>query len=334
MNPSEGPVWVFAEGDTSGLQRVSLELIGHGRKLADKLGVALEVTFIGFDLQDNIKDIFAAGADRVFVADDQILRIYQSEVYSEILTALAQERKPSIFLIGSTWIGIELAPLVAAELGTGLTAHCIELTIDEGGNLDQRVPAYGGMISIKCPEKRPQMATVASGVFPTPEIDPNRVGEIVNLEIPDHRPLHVETLEIVRQKFEGVPLELATVIVAGGAGAGDMEGWELIAKLAEALGAALGSTRPAVDEGWTTLDTMIGQSGKIVNPEIYLGVGLSGEQQHMVGISGAKVMFAINNDPKAPVFELVDFGVVDDCKEFIPVLIEKIKQHQATAIVL
>lgn len=334
MTASEGPVWVFAESDSRGIRSVSLELIGHGRQLADKLDVDLEVVIVGFGIQDQVKDLTAAGADRVYVADDRILQVYQPELYANILTVLAKERTPSIILLGSTWIGIELAPLVAAELGTGLTAHCTELNIDEDGNLDQRVPAYGGLLSIKCPQKRPQMATVAGGVFPIPELDANRTGEIVNIEIHDHRPDRVETLEIVREQFEGVPLESAPVIVAGGAGAGDVEGWGQIVSLAETLGAALGSTRPAVDEGWTPLDTMIGQSGKMVNPEIYIGVGLSGEQQHMVGISGAKVMFAINNDPKAPVFELVDFGIVDDCKEFIPVLIERIKAHQATAIVL
>jgi electron transfer flavoprotein alpha subunit len=177
------------------------------------------------------------------------------------------------------------------------------------------------------------MATVAGGVFSIPEYDTSRSGEIVNLEIPDIQGQKVETLEIVREKFEGVPLESASVIVAGGAGAGDLDGWHEIVGLSEVLNAAIGSTRPAVDEGWTALDTMIGQSGKMVNPDVYIGIGLSGEQQHMVGITGAKVMFAINSDPIAPVFELVDFGVVDDCREFIPVLIEKINNHHAIATV-
>lgn len=333
MKAAEGPVWVLAESDAGGVLRVSLELISHARKLAGSLQVDLEVIFLGVDLGDFTKDLFAAGADRVFVADDPSLAMYQPEIYSSILTVLAEQQKPSIFLIGSTWIGIELAPLIAAALGTGLTAHCTELFIDEDGNLEHRVPAYGGLLSIKCPEKRPQMATVAGGVFSIPEFDTSRSGEIVNLEIPDLQTQRVETLEIIREKSEGVPLESAQVIVAGGAGAGDIKGWQQIVGLAETLNAALGSTRPAVDEGWSTLDTMIGQSGKMVNPDIYIGIGLSGEQQHMVGITGAKVLFAINNDPNAPVFELVDFGAVDDCREFIPLLIEKIKDHQATAIV-
>jgi electron transfer flavoprotein alpha subunit len=226
-------------------------------------------------------------------------------------------------------MGRELAPLVAARLETGLTAHCIDLVLDENGILQQKVPAYGGLISIVCPEARPQMATVAKGVFPTPLPDGARAGKIVSLDVPDHLPQRVQTVEIIREEPEGVPLESAAVVVAGGAGAGNRAGWGMIADLACALNAALGSTRPAVDEGWIELETMIGQSGKMVSPEVYIGVGLSGEQQHMVGITNARVMVTINNDEKAPIFEQVDLGIVDDCREFIPVFIKKVKEYQA-----
>ena len=231
-------------------------------------------------------------------------------------------------LIGSTTTGRELAPLVAARLKTGLTAHCIDLVLDENKILEQRVPAYGGLLAITCPERRPQMATVARGVFPTPKLDENRTGEIVPLDIPKEIPGRIQTLEIIREEPEGVPLESAPIVVAGGAGARDLEGWRKIADLAKALNAALGCTRPAVDEGWAGLETMIGQSGKMVSPELYIGVGLSGELQHMVGIVDAQVMVAINNDPQSPVFEQVDYGIVDDCREFVPVLLDKIKEYQ------
>jgi len=147
--------------------------------------------------------------------------------------------------------------------------------------------------------------------------------------VPDELPRRVQTLEIVREEPEGVPLESAPIVVAGGAGVGDLEGWRQIAELAKVLNGALGCTRPAVDEGWAGMETMIGQSGKMVSPELYIGVGLSGEQQHMVGIVGAKVMVAINNDPHAPIFEQVDYGIIDDCREFVPVLIDKIREYQA-----
>ena len=321
MESKSSPVWVIAEQIDGRILTVSLQLIGQARKLADELETSVEAVLLGDKLDGQTQPLFAAGADRVYLGNDPELSSYQPEAYTEIIVKLAKERQPEIVLVGSTFMGRELAPLVAARLETGLTAHCIDLVLDENKILEQRVPAYGGLISIVCPEKRPQMATVARGVFPDPELDENRTGEVVPLDVPDDLPRRIQTLEIVREEPEGVPLESAPIVVAGGAGAGDLEGWRQIAELANALNAALGCTRPAVDEGWAGLETMIGQSGKMVSPELYIGVGLSGEQQHTVGIAEAQIMVAINNDPKSPVFEQVDYGIVDDCREFVPVLI-------------
>jgi electron transfer flavoprotein alpha subunit len=322
------PIWVLAEVEGTGLHSVSLELVGRGRVLADEMNTSLEVLLLGEDLGPYPGELISSGADRVLVWDDVGLAQYQAERYVDLIVSLAIQREPEIFMIGSTWTGIELAPLAAARLGTGLTAHCTDLLLTSDGLLDQRVPAYGGVLSILCPEKRPQMATVAQGVFPVPTPDRDRVGEIEYLEVSEPSALRVENLEFVYEELEGVPLESASLIVAGGAGAGDEEGWHQIVDLASALNAGLGSTRPAVDEGWTTLETMIGQSGKMVSPDIYLGIGLSGEQQHMVGIIGAKIMLAVNNDPKSPIFEQVDIGVVDDCRAFIPVLLDRIRAYR------
>ena len=321
-------VWVISDQIDCQLQSVSLQLIGQARNLADQLETSVETILLGDNIEQQARQLIAAGADRVYLGNAPELEVYQPELYAEIVVNLAREHQPDIILMGSTDMGRELAPLVAARLKTGLTAHCIDLVLDKDMILEQRIPAYGGLLSIVCPEKRPQMATIAAGVFPKPELDESRTGEIILLEIPDKIPGRIQTLEIVRKEPEGVSIESAPIVVAGGAGAGDPEGWRKIADLAETLNAALGSTRPAVDEGWIELETMIGQSGKMVSPELYIGVGLSGELQHMVGIVGAKVMVAINNDAKSPVFEQVDFGIVDDCREFVPVLIEKIMEYQ------
>ncbi len=323
-----GPVWVIAEQIEGRVRAVSFQLIGHARKLADELGAPVEVILLGESLDEPAQQLIAAGADTVYLGDDPDLAFYHPEIYTEMIVRLAQERQPEIMLIGSTPMGRELPALVAARLRTGLTAHCIDLVLNENMILEQKVPGYGGLISIICPERRPQMATAARGVFPSPELDTSRPGRVAPLVVPKEIPHRIETLEIVREEPEGVPLESAAVVVAGGAGAGDPGGWREIQGLARVLNAALGSTRPAVDEGWTELETMIGQSGKVVSPELYLGVGLSGELQHMVGIVGAKVMVAVNNDAKSPVFEQVDYGIVDDCREFVPVLIEKIREYQ------
>jgi len=328
MGTDHSAVWVIAEQIDCHIQSVSLQLIGRARKLADQLQSSVEAILLGDKIEEQARQLIAAGADRVYLGNAPELEVYQPELYTEIVVKLAGEHQPEIILIGSTDMGRELAPLVAARLKTGLTAHCIDFVLDKELILEQRIPAYGGLLSIVCPEKRPQMATAAKGVFPAPEPDDSRTGETIMIDIPTHLPGRVKTVEVIREEPEGVPLETATTIVAGGAGAGDNEGWNDISELAATLNAALGSTRPAVDEGWTELETMIGQSGKMVSPEVYIGVGLSGEQQHMVGIVGAQVMIAINNDAKSPIFEQVDYGVVDDCREFIPELIKKIRAYQ------
>jgi len=328
MQSKGGPVWVVAEQIDCRLLDVSLQLIGKARQLADELGVAVEAVFLGDNIENQVPQLFAAGAEKVYLGNAPELAFYQPEMYTRMIVDLADRRRPEIILLGSTSMGRELAPLVAAGLHTGLTAHCIDLVLDDNGILEQQIPAYGGLLSIICPEKRPQMATVAKGVFPKPAMDESRSGEVVALEIPQDLPGRVQTLEIVREEPEGVPLESASIVVAGGAGAGDPQGWRKIGELARVLNAALGCTRPAVDEGWAELETMIGQSGKMVNPELYIGVGLSGELQHMVGIVEARMMIAINNDDKSPVFEQVDLGIVDDCREFVPVFIEKLKEYQ------
>jgi electron transfer flavoprotein alpha subunit len=326
---SPGPVWVIAEQADGRLLTVSLQVLGRARQLADRLGTHLGAILLGDRVGEAARQLVAAGADRVYLGDAPHLAIYQPEAYTEIAVELARDHQPDILLLGSTSMGRELAPLVAARLETGLTAHCIDLLLDDNGILEQQVPAYGGLISIICPEQRPQMATIAKGVFPNPEPDESRVGEIVRLDIPEDVFRHVQNLEIVREEPKGVPLENAQIVVAGGAGVGDAAGWQSIAELAHVLNAGLGSTRPVVDEGWTELETMIGQSGKMVSPTLYIGVALSGEQQHMVGITDAQVMVAVNNDENAPVFEQVDFGIVDDCREFIPVFIKKVKEYQS-----
>jgi len=323
-----GPVWVIAEQIDCRLLSVSTQLIGQARKLADQLNTSVETILLGDDIEKQTQQLIAAGADRVYLGNAPELAFYHPETYTEIIANLTGEYRPEIILIGSTAMGRELAPLVAARLKTGLTAHCIDLVLDEDRNLEQRIPAYGGLLSIICPQRRPQMATVAGGVFAAPEPDEARSGDIIEVRVPDTVSDRIKTLEVVRDEPQGVSLESADIVVAGGAGAGDLDGWKKIIDLANTLKGALGSTRPAVDEGWTELSTMIGQSGKMVNPQLYIGVGLSGEQQHLVGVVEARVMVAINNDGRSPVFDQVDFGIVDDCREFVPVLIQKIKAYQ------
>ena len=328
MGINHRAVWVIAEQIDCRIPSVSFQLIGQARKLADELETTVESVLLGDHIQEQAQQLIAAGADKVYLGISPELKLYQPELYTEMIVKLAKERQPTIMLIGSTSMGRELAPLIAARLQTGLTAHCIDLVLDENNVLEAKIPAYGGLLSIICPQKRPQMATVAQGVFPKPELDENRTGKIISLDILADIPRRLQTLEVVREASDGISLESAPIVVAGGAGAGDPEGWCKIADLAKLLNAALGCTRPAVDECWADLETMIGQSGKMINPELYIGVGLSGEQQHMVGIADAQIMVAINSDAKSPVLDQVDYGIVDDCREFLPEFIKKIKEYQ------
>jgi electron transfer flavoprotein alpha subunit len=328
MKNEQAPVWVIAEQVDCRVLSVSFQLIGQARKLADALDTTVESVILGDHIEDQAQQLIAAGADKVYMGLSPQLEFYQSDIYTEIIVKLAKKRLPAIMLIGSTSMGRELAPLIAARLQTGLTAHCIDLVLDADNVLEAKIPAYGGLLSIICPQRRPQMATVAQGVFPTPDLDENRTGAVIPLDIISDIPQRIQTLEVIREASDGIPLESAPIVVAGGAGAGDKEGWNKIAELAGTLNAALGCTRPAVDEGWADLETMIGQSGKMISPELYIGVGLSGEQQHMVGIADARIMVAINSDARSPVFEQVDYGIVDDCRAFIPELIKKIREYQ------
>jgi len=325
-NNQNGAVWVLAELKNGVPHPVSLQLIGKARILADKLGACVETVLLGEQLKEPARLLIESGADTVYMADSINLAVYQSDVYASILSDLVKQQNPEIFLLGSTFMGRELAPILAVKLETGLTAHCIDLVLKDNMVLDQQIPAYGGLISILCPERRPQMATVASGVFATPEPDSSRSGEIVNIELPSGIQNRARVLEIVKEETGKQSLEEATFIVAGGIGTGNEKGWNSLQELSETLRAALGCTRPVVDEGWAELETMIGQSGKMVSPQYYLGAGLSGELQHMVGIKGAQLMIAVNNDSKSPVFEQVDIGIIEDCATFIPLLVAKINE--------
>ena len=328
MEKATGPVWVIAEQRDCRIRSVSLQLMGQASELANQMNSEAEAVLLGDRMEGRVDTLFAAGARRVYLGNHSLLVHYEPELYLEAIVRLAETHQPEILLIGSTAMGRELAPMLAARLKTGLTAHCIDLVLGEDRILEQRIPAYGGLLSIVCPHQRPQMATIAKGVFPMPESAGRSSGKVVPVEMPHLPSRRLKTVEVVHQTPDDVPLDTADIVVAGGAGAGDSEGWQQIAELAGLLNAGLGCTRPAVDEGWAPLESMIGQSGCMVSPQLYIGVGLSGEQQHMVGITGAKLMVAINSDERSPVFDQVDVGIVEDCRSFLPLLIKALKAYR------
>jgi electron transfer flavoprotein alpha subunit len=232
--------------------------------------------------------------------------------------------------LGATGLGLELAPRLAARLNTGLSAHCLDLKLDAQGHLLALVPGWGGGVvaTIKCPEHRPQMATVMPGVMKKGKPSP-RSGQVISLAIAaDLDVSGPQVLEVYREEPKEMPLEQAEVVVAGGFGIGGQEGWQLLEELAGLLGGAVGATRPPVDEGWAAEEQMIGQSGKTVRPRLYIGVGVSGMSHHVVGMDGSEFVVAINSDPQAPIFAVADLVLVGDYREILPPLMEEIRQRR------
>lgn len=304
-------VWVFAEQRNGELQKVSLELLGEGRKIADKLGVKLTALLLGENVKTLANTLGEHGADEVLVADNALLKNYTTDGF----LSLARSH-------------ITLGPRVAARLSTGLTADCTQLDVEvENGDLLATRPAFGGnlMATIACPDHRPQMATVRPGVFAkvdTPKAD-FKVEEVaVSLEASDIR---TEIVEIVKAKKDIVDISEANFIVSGGRGVGSAENFELLKELAEVLGGTVAASRGAVDKGWLDRDYQVGQTGKTVRPNIYIACGISGAIQHSAGMQDSDMIIAINKDETAPIMKLADYAIVGDLTKVVPELIAQFK---------
>jgi len=325
-------VFVFCETHEGKLRSVGLELITEGRVLADKLGEKLVAILIGQGIEKHAQTLIHHGADHVLVVDGKIFADYTTDAYTIAMTSLIAPRKPAVVLYGATNNGRDLAPRVAARLSLGLTADCTGLDIDENRQLVQTRPAFGGniMAEIISPYTRPQMATVRPNVFKPKEPDTSRTGEIekVNIEV---SPVQVRTrvVEKVNEIVEGMKsVEEADIIVCSGRGIKDPANLELPKQLASLLDAAIGGSRPIVDMGWLPPTQQVGQSGRTVCPKLYFALGISGQIQHLAGMSSSDIIVAINKDPEAPIFKSADYGIVGDAMEVLPAINDAIKQVQ------
>ncbi len=322
-------VWVFVEQTEGQPARVSLELLGKGRELADRLEVDLTAFLLGETVQETGQELIFYGADEVIVADHTLLRDYRTELYTDIISEQVMARKPEVLIVGASPIGRDLAPRLSFRLNAGCTADCTGLDIDEENRLFVSTrPAFGGnvMATIICPENRPQMSTVRPGVMVLPERDESREGRTINLDLQlDEKDVKVKILESVKATVEGVNIEEAERIVAIGMGTGDEGTCETVKALAQLLEAEVGATRFAVEAGWVTHDHQIGQTGKTVRPDLYIGCGISGAVQHTAGMSGSKMIVAINKDSNAEIFKIADYGIVGDVKKVVPAIISELK---------
>lgn len=325
-------ILVFCEFRRGELAPVSLELLGIGRKLADKRKVQLSALLIGHNTGETAQLLIGHGADVVYLIDNETFRDFRDDCYSEITTALIRDRKPEIVLAGATAIGRSFIPGVATALNAGLTADCTKLEIrEEDGALLQTRPAFGGniMATIVCESTRPQMATVRPKVMKQLEFDGSRQGEIVEI-LPTKEQLQsrVQVLESVVAEGGHVNIQEADILVSGGRGLENAKGFELIRELAETMGAKVSASRAVVDAGWIPYPHQVGQTGKTVAPKLYIACGISGAVQHVAGMQSAETIVAINRDENASIFNVADYGIVGDLFEIIPKLIRKIEERR------
>jgi len=321
-------IWVFAEQRDGRLKSVAYELLSKGRQLADTLKTELYAICFGHDI-DDVEQLIAYGADKVYLVDNPALAYPQEDLYVKQLVELIQQYKPEIVIAGATPLGRSFIPRVAAILGTGLTADCTGLEIDLSRRLLlQTRPTFGGniMATIICEAKRPQMSTVRPRVFKKHKPAGGRKGQIIKVDF-NSKSITSRTrlLDFVEDLTERVKLEDADIIVSGGRGLGKAENFQLLKELAAVMGAALGSSRPPVDDGWIPYSHQVGQTGKTVCPKLYFACGISGAVQHLAGMQTSDTIVAINNDPNAPIFEVATFGIVGDLFKVVPMLIEKLK---------
>jgi len=323
-------ILIYAEQRHNEISSVVYELLNEGKVLADKLKVQLSAVLIGNKIEHLAKELIYHNADNVYIIDDPILEEFQDESYAYVLSKLIDEEKPEIVLIGATNIGRSFASRVAAKIDTGLTADCTSFDIDlQNRNLLQTRPAFGGniMATIITDNHRPQMATVRHKVFKKANRDQTRKGNIIKKNY-DLSKIKIRTkfIEFVKDITSKVNLADADIIVSGGRGLGKPEGFKLIEELAQLLGGAVGASRPTVDAGWIQYSHQVGQTGRTVSPKLYIACGISGQIQHLVGMSSSDIIVAINRDPEAPMMKIATYAIEADLYEILPAIIQELKK--------
>ena len=322
-------VYVFVEQREGVIQNVGLELLGKARELADALNEKVYAMLLGHDLTTQAQECIAYGADTVLRVDAPELATYVTEPYAQAIYQIIRDNKPSIVLIGATTIGRDLGPRLSARVETGLTADCTGLEISEERDLLMTRPAFGGnlMATIICKEHRPQMSTVRPGVMRMGQRDENRKGTIEDVKINfDKSKFRVRVLETVKQTKNLVDITEAHVLISGGRGVGNAEGFDMLRTMANTIGAEVSASRAMVDAGVLGHERQVGQTGKTVRPDLYFAMGISGAIQHLAGMEESEYIIAINKDKFAPIFNVADLGIVGDVRKIVPLLTEKLKR--------
>lgn len=336
-------VFIYAQQVDGEISPIAYELLGKAKDLAADLDTQVAAVLLGSNVKGLADSLAEYGADRVIVVDDPVLETYRTEPYAQALTAVINEYKPEIMLVGATAIGRDLGPRVSARVGTGLTADCTKLEIGDFPlnplpNKEQKHnqllmtrPAFGGntIATIACPDNRPQMATVRPGVMQ--KIDPIKGAEAevveFNPELKENN-CYVEILDIVKEVAEVADIQQAKILVSGGRGVGSKENFKILQDLADALGGTVSCSRAVVDNGWMPKDLQVGQTGKTVRPNVYFAIGISGAIQHTAGMEESDIIIAINKDESAPIFDVADYGIVGDLNKIVPLITEAVKARK------
>jgi electron transfer flavoprotein alpha subunit len=326
-------VLVYCEIAENKLTSIATELLGAGSRLAAELGQELNAVIIGSGVGAMATEVQAYGANRVYVVDDPILKDYLTDSYLQAMTKVIQQAMPQIVLLGQTQTGRDLTPRLAFRLNTAAVMDAIALAIDPNTKrMLMTKPVYGGNAqAIQVCESNPQIATVRSKAMAPAVKDASRTGEIINVAA-DIDPASVRT-RVIDRKVEavaGVKLEDAHVVVTGGRGIGGSEGFKQLEELAKLLKGAVGASRPPCDNNWVSDSLQVGLTGKIVSPDLYIAVAVSGSSQHLSGCSGSKVIVAMNKDPEANIFKVAHYGIVADWKKALPAFTAKVKELVST----
>lgn len=333
-------VYIFAQQVDNEISPIAFELLGKARELAKALETEVTAILLGYNVKNLADSLAKYGADNVIVVDNPVLETYRTEPYTQALTAVINEYKPEIMLVGATAIGRDLGPRVSARVGTGLTADCTVLEIGDFPlnplpNREQKHnqllmtrPAFGGntIATIACPDNRPQMATVRPGVMQKIEPIADAKANVIEFNSAlEENNCYVEILDVVKEIKNTVDIQEAKILVSGGRGVGSKENFKLLEDLAAAIGGAVSCSRAAVDNGWMDKDLQVGQTGKTVRPNVYFAIGISGAIQHTSGMEESDIIIAINKDASAPIFDVADYGIVGDLNKIVPMLTEALK---------
>lgn len=322
-------VWTIAEQRDGEIRKITYEIVSEGRRLADALGQEVTVILLGSNIKEKAAELGQYGADKVFVADDSRLEPYTTDAYVSVISELVKANDPQILILGASVQGKDLAARLAASLDVGMAQDCTVFAVEDG-NLVATRPIYGGKAYAKVTFENslPQMASARPKVMSINEPDASRSAEVIDASFTlDDGDLKTKVVDVAKEESGKVDLTEADKIVSGGRGMKDPENYKILEELADLIGASVGASRAAVDAGWRPHSDQVGQTGKVVSPNLYVACGISGAIQHLAGMSTSKIIVAINKDEDAPIFQKADYGVVADLFDVVPALTEEVKKY-------